>query len=164
MEQLQGRVSSLKAALSDFSDDLLPVIAAGHSVGGRAALCLAGGQPWTRDGRAIAVPTEERVSQLVLFAPSLGWFQPPGALARVYTPITVHAGVSDTITPAVTAELLRAAPATVNIRIHENVGHYDFMTELPPTVAPTVGLDQDAFLRELADYTSADLGAFTLPS
>ncbi|TFC16888.1 hypothetical protein [Cryobacterium glucosi] len=163
-EQLQSRVSSLKAALSDYGNDHLQVIAAGHSVGGWAALCLAGGQPWTRDGQLIAVPTEERVSRLVLFAPTLGWFQAPGALARVHTPIIVHAGTRDTVTPAATAELLGAAPAMVNIRVHENVGHFDFMTELPPTVAPTVGLDHDAFLRELAGYASADLGDLTLPS
>lgn len=67
--QLQERVSSLKTALADCGHDHLPVIAAGHSVGGWADLCVADRQPWTRYGRAIMVPAEERVSRLVLFAP-----------------------------------------------------------------------------------------------
>lgn len=155
-QQLQERVVGLKNALSDYGDTQLPVVAAGHSVGGWAALCLAGGQPWTQDGQEIAVTTEERVSRLVLYAPTVGWFRAPEALAKVRQPIIVHAGASDTITPPTTAELLRTAPAPVSIRVHNNVGHYDFMTELPPGVAPTSGLDRQAFLSELIESVVTD--------
>jgi alpha-beta hydrolase superfamily lysophospholipase len=155
-QQLQERVVGLKKMLSDYGDSHLPVIAAGHSVGGWAALCLAGARPWTQDGQEIAVTTEERASRLVLYAPTVGWFRAPEALAKVRQPIIVHAGANDTITPPATAELLRAAPAPVSIRIHKNVGHYDFMTELPPAVAPTTGLDRQAFLGELIESVVAD--------
>lgn len=156
-EQLLDRVDGLRAALVDHGADDLPVIAAGHSVGAWAAVCLAGGQPWTREGRAIPVVPEERVSRLVLYAPTLGWFRAPGALAHVRRPITAHVGSRDTVTPPGTAELLRTAPAPVSIRTHENVGHHDFMTELPPSIAPTTGLDHAAFLRELAQSAASDL-------
>ena len=155
-QQLQERVVRLKAALSHYSGDHLPVVAAGHSVGGWAALCLAGAQPWTRDGQPIAVPSEARVSRLVLYAPTVGWFRAPDALAQVHQPIIVHAGTSDTITPPASAELLRTAPASVSIRVHDNVGHYDFMSDLPPGIASTAGLDHGAFLRDLAESSSSD--------
>lgn len=158
-QQLQERVVGLKTMLSDYGDDHLPVVAAGHSVGGWAALCLAGGQPWTRDGQAIAVTTEERVSRLVLYAPTVGWFRAPDALAQVHQPIIVHSGANDAITPAATAELLRTAPASVSFRVHENVGHYDFMTELPPGIAPTTGLDHRVFLSELVESAASDLAS-----
>ena len=117
------------------------MVAAGHSVGGWAALCLAGAQPWDRTGRPIPVPAEESVTRLILLAPTVGWFQAPGALAEVEVPISVFAGAKDSITAASTAELLRSAPATVDIHVYENAGHFDFMTDLPPTMTPTPGLD-----------------------
>ena len=101
--------------------------------------------------------TEERVSRLVLYAPTVGWFKAPDALENVHQPITVHVGARDTVTPPATAELLRAAPAVVSIRVHNNVGHFDFMTELPPAIAPTAGLDHGAFLRELTASAASDL-------
>ncbi len=148
-EQLQGRVESLISALADYHHADLPIVASGHSVGGWAALCLAGAQPWSRDGQPIPVAAAQRVTRLVLFAPTVGWFQAPGALSRVEVPIIVHAGENDMVTPADTATLLRAAPGTVSIQVHENVGHYDFMTELPPNMTPTSRLDHAVFLREL---------------
>ncbi|WP_213816718.1 hypothetical protein [Glaciihabitans sp. dw_435] len=162
-EQLQARVSVMKTALSDYGHEHLPVVAAGHSVGGWAALSLAGAQPWTRDGQPIEVATEDRVSRLILFAPTLGWFQAPSALARVRTPMFVHAGTADVMTPAPSAELLRAAPVPLNVRVHENVGHYDFMTELPPSMQPTPGLDHAAFLRELVGNSASDLKDLEVP-
>lgn len=155
-EQLQSRVESLVSALADYHDADLPVVASGHSVGGWAALCLAGAQPWGRDGQPIPVPAVQRVTRLVLFAPPVGWFQAPGALRRVDVPIVVHAGENDVVTPADTAALLRTAPGTVSIRVHENVGHYDFMTELPPNMTPTSGQDHAVFLRELRRLAGTD--------
>ena len=149
-EQLQSRVKVLRSALTEYGDPDLPVIAAGHSVGAWAALCLAGAQPWGRDGRAIAVQSENRVSRLILFAPTVGWFQAPGALDDVFAPMIVHVGTADTVTPSATAELLCTTPSTTMITPHDNVGHYDFMTDLPPNITPTVGLDHDTFLQELS--------------
>lgn len=149
-EHLLERVRSLTSALWEYAHTDLPMVAAGHSEGGWAVLCLAGAQPWDRAGQPIPVPAEERVTRLVLLAPTLGWFQAPGALAEVRVPIDVFAGAKDFITPASTAEILRSAPATVNIHVCQNAGHFDFMTDLPPGIGPTPGLDHARFLHELA--------------
>ncbi|WBM78939.1 hypothetical protein KIV56_10150 [Cryobacterium breve] len=149
-EQLLDRVHGMASALSKYARTDLPVVAAGHSVGGWAALCLAGAHPWDRDGQPIPVHAEERVTRLVLLAPTVGWFQAPGALAEVTAPTDVFVGAKDSITPASTLEILRSAPARVNIHTEENAGHFDFMTDLPPGMTPTSGLDHVTFLHKLA--------------
>jgi hypothetical protein len=68
-------------------------------------------------------------------------------------------GALDTITPAATAEDLRAASVPMTIAIHENVGHHDFMTDLPPRIDPTPGLDREAFLRELSAEIVEECGS-----
>jgi alpha-beta hydrolase superfamily lysophospholipase len=151
--QLQARVDDLRNALADNPDCDLPVSVVGHSVGGWAALCLAGAHPWGRDGKPISVNNEPRVTRLVLFAPTVGWFQAPAALNDVTAPITVHVGAADIITPPATAEVLRTSPAATSITVHPDVGHYDFMSVLPPTIKPTPGLDHHAFLGKLAAST-----------
>ena len=156
-EQLQSRVEALHDSLKDYGDTELPIVATGHSVGAWAALCLAGAQPWGRDGKPIPVRAESRVKSLLLFAPTVGWFQAPGALDNVSVPLVVHTGTADTITPAATAEVLRSAPVDVNITTHENVGHYDFMTQIPPQFTPTAGLNHLAFLHELGAQITATL-------
>lgn len=70
----------------------------------------------------------------------------------------VHVGTADTMTPPETASLLRAAPVEVKITEHPNVGHFDFMSTLPPAVQPTPGLDHPAFLRELTSTIVTQLG------
>lgn len=104
-DQLHERVQTLKDVLPEYTHGDLPVIAVGHSVGGWAALCLAGAQPWDRDGHPLAVPVEERVTRLVLLAPTVGWFRAPGALAEVRVPVSVFAGAKDSVTPSATTEL-----------------------------------------------------------
>lgn len=142
--------------LEEVGDHDLPVIATGHSVGGWAALCLAGAQPWSRDGHPIPVPVDPRVSKVVALAPPLGWFRTPGALERLTVSVTVMMGASDVVTPPDTADILRAAPATVSVRTYDGVGHLDFFSVFPPTVAPTPGLDHPGFLATLAhDFVEA---------
>ncbi|MCM3849757.1 hypothetical protein ND486_26550 [Pseudonocardia sp. DR1-2] len=150
--QLRTRVGLLHDALAAHPDrDTLPVVAVGHSIGGWAALCLAGARPCTRDGAELAVPAEPRVSRLVAIAPPVGWFAAPGALAAVTVPVAVHVGASDTVTPPSSTELLRAAPGPVTVTVHEGVGHFDVaMTELPPGERPAAGLHHRAFLDGLA--------------
>lgn len=155
--QLQARVDDLHRALARGSDVDSPVSVVGHSVGAWAALCLAGAQPWDRDGRPIEVSANPRVARLVLLAPTVGWFAAPGALDHVVAPMHVHVGAADTVTPPGTASLLRSAPAEVDITEYPNVGHFDFMSTLPPHVAPTNGLDHAGFLRELAQTIIAQL-------
>ncbi|MFB2554481.1 alpha/beta fold hydrolase [Herbiconiux liangxiaofengii] len=156
-QQLQARVEDLHRALDEHEDPDSEVTVVGHSVGAWAALCLAGAQPWGMDGKPIEVRANPRVTRLVLLAPTVGWFAAPGALDDVVAPMHVHVGAVDTVTPPRTAEILRAAPAPVDIHEHANVGHFDVMSTLPPTVAPTPGLDHGAFLRELAHTITTQL-------
>ncbi|TIH33899.1 hypothetical protein D4765_13650 [Subtercola vilae] len=88
-----------------------------------------------------------------MFAPSVGWFQAPAALDDITAPITVHVGAADIITPPATAEILRTSPAVTSITVHPNVGHYDFMSVLPPMMKPTPGLDHQTSLDKLAAST-----------
>lgn len=158
--QLRARVEALHGALAAHPDrDALPVVAVGHSIGGWAALCLAGARPRTRDGGPIPVTPEPRLSRVVAIAPPVGWFAAPGALADVTVPVAVHVGAADTVTPPSSTELLRAAPGPVTVTVHERVGHFDVaMTELPPGERPAAGLDHAAFLEGLAAAVVADLG------
>lgn len=119
-------------------------------------MCLAGAQPWSRDGHPIPVPVDSRVSKVVVLAPPLGWFRAPGAVDKLTVPVTVMMGASDVVTPPETADILRAAPAVVSVRTYAGVGHLDFLSTLPPTVVPTPGLDHREFTASLAhDFVEA---------
>jgi alpha-beta hydrolase superfamily lysophospholipase len=98
------------------------------------------------------------VTKVVALAPTVGWFQAPGALDGLRVPVVVLTGAADTVTPAPTAEILRAAPAEVRVHVYEGVGHLDFMSTLPPAVAPTPGLDHEVFITSLAADVVAALG------
>ncbi|UGB36788.1 hypothetical protein LQ938_02830 [Microbacterium sp. cx-55] len=155
-EQMRQRAVGLADSLRELDRQDLPVVAAGHSAGGWAALCLAGAQPWGRNRQPIPVPVEPRVEKVVALAPTVGWFQAPAALDNLRVPVIVLAGGADTVTPPTTAEILRAAPAEVSVHTYEGVGHLDFLSVLPPTVAPTPGLDHGAFTESLAvDFVQA---------
>ncbi|TNC29644.1 alpha/beta hydrolase [Amycolatopsis alkalitolerans] len=155
-DQMLERADGLQTALAAVDRPDLPVVAAGHSAGAWAALCLAGALPCGRDRQPLEVPAEPRVSRLVLLAPTVGWFQGSGALDRVTVPTTVFVGSSDVVTPPSSAELLRAVRGSVEIRSYDGVGHLDFMCDLPPGVQPTAGLDHNAFLDRLAaDFVRA---------
>jgi len=155
-EHVRERAIGLAQVLEEVGHPDLPVIAAGHSVGGWAALCVAGAQPWSRDGRPIPVPVNSRVSAVIALAPPLGWFRAPGALHKLTVPVTVMMGAADVVTPPETADILREAPTVVSVRTYAGVGHFDFLSVLPPTVAPTPGLDHREFTESLAhDFVEA---------
>jgi pimeloyl-ACP methyl ester carboxylesterase len=160
--QLQARVDDLHRALAQDGDVDSVVSVVGHSVGAWAALCLAGAQPWGKDGMPIEVSANPRVTRLVLLAPTVGWFAAPGALDHVGAPMHVHVGAADTVTPPSTASLLRSAPGDVAISEYSNVGHYDFMSTVPPHISPTPDLDHAGFLRELAQKIVAQLESSAL--
>jgi pimeloyl-ACP methyl ester carboxylesterase len=156
-EDLCERPRRLIRALADFGATDLPISAVGHSVGGWAALCLAGAQPWTRDGRRLTVAREPRVTRLVLFAPALGWFRAPGALDAVQASITAFAGSRDTVTPPETLDLLRTARSPVLTRTFDGAGHYDYMDDPPPGIATDSDFDRAGFLDEVSARTVAAL-------
>jgi pimeloyl-ACP methyl ester carboxylesterase len=155
---VRERVVALGAALLKIDRDDLPVVAAGHSLGGCAVLCLAGAKPRNRAGERFDVPSEPRVSRVVVLAPATDWLSGPDALDEVSVPVTVFVGSEDDVTPPESAEVLRAAPAGFDLRTYEGVGHFDFMSPLPSNKVPTPGLDHDAFYERFTEDFIATLG------
>ncbi len=133
-----------------------PVIAIGHSLGGYAVLCLAGGQPCTRSGARIPVVRDARVGALVLMAPACGPFLAPRALAAVTAPILALTAEHDPLTPD--SEVRTALggvpdPAQVTVRMVPNAGHFSFLSPFPqgmhdaqfaPAMDPS-GFDREGF-------------------
>ncbi|MFD4639188.1 alpha/beta hydrolase family protein [Lentzea sp. NPDC058436] len=150
-QDLLARPNGLIEALRGTEGDVTVV---GHSIGGWAALCLAGATPWGRDGRPFDVPREPRVTRLVLLAPAAGWFAGPGALAGVQVPMRVYAGTADTVTPLAQIEVLRTAPGPVDLRVVPGAGHFSFMNTLPPGVQEDPAFDRVRFLDDLAAETA----------
>ncbi|GAA3530203.1 hypothetical protein AFL01nite_00220 [Aeromicrobium flavum] len=154
---LRGRVAALQALLSEIARDELPVVAAGHSLGGFAAVSLAGGRPRDLDGRLIEVPSVPRIAKVVVLAPAAGWFRGPDALTDVTVSVTAFVGSEDDVTPPESAEVLSAALAGLDLRRYEGVGHFDFMAPLPPNKVPVVD-DHDAFYERFTQHFVAALG------
>ncbi|WP_144803198.1 hypothetical protein [Curtobacterium sp. BH-2-1-1] len=155
--QMRERVIGIADALRAIDRDDLPVVAAGHSAGGWAALCLAGAQPRGQNGQRISVPVESRVAKVIAMAPPLGWFRAPHALDRLTAPVTVMSGDADVVTPPETVDVLGAAAAQLTHRTYKGVGHLDFLSALPPGVSPTPGLDHEQFSITLARDFAAEL-------
>ncbi len=187
-QNLLARPRHLQLALDQLQADtqLRPVLRPGvvaligHSLGGYSALALAGGQPVAltaagSDQRAIPVPAaDERVKALVLLAPAVPWYAPPGALARVRVPILLLAGEKDEHTPPQQVELVvKGVPSAtqVTFRVIANAGHFSFLTPFPPhrttpAFAPSQdppGFDRQQFqqvlARQVVDFLRQQLGA-----
>jgi pimeloyl-ACP methyl ester carboxylesterase len=151
--ELLARPAGLVRAVDVWAPPGAAVAVVGHSIGGWAALCLAGATPWGRDRKPFEVPREPRVSRLVLYAPAAGWFAAPGALDAVTVPTLAYAGELDTVTPAGQVLLLKSAPAPVTVRTVPRAGHFSFMNVPPPGMTEDAGFDRDEFLSELAEGT-----------
>jgi predicted dienelactone hydrolase len=132
----------------------------GHSLGGCAALALAGGQPWSRHGTPIPVQPDARFKAAVLMAPASAYYRAPGALAKVAVPLLVLAGEKDDVTPAddirqTLQPVVAAAPC--EFVVVKDAGHYSFITPFPeamrapgfPPSQDPAGFDREQFHREL---------------
>lgn len=150
---LVTRPAGLAEALRRWAAPEAAVTVVGHSIGGWAALCLAGAIPYGRDGIPLDVPREPRVGRLVLYAPATGWFAAPGALDAVTAPMLVFAGDRDTVTPVQQAVLLKQAAAPVDVRVVPGADHFSFMNTRPPGTADPAGFDRETHLRDLAQAT-----------
>lgn len=128
----------------------------GHSMGGYTALALAGGQPWTKQGRQVGVRPDPRIKALVLMAPAAGWYGAPAALDEVDLPILLLVAEKDPITPAPVTDLVRERVADrtkVEYHLIKNAGHFSFLSPWPeemrsPAFPPSVdpdGFDREAF-------------------
>ncbi|MGK3995982.1 alpha/beta hydrolase family protein [Sorangium sp. So ce1024] len=132
----------------------------GHSMGGYAALAVAGAQPWAGLGQRLPRTRDPRVKALVLMSPATSYFVPNDALQDVRVPILLLAAEHDRITPRWQAQLvldLVPDPARVTCTIVENAGHFSFLSPFPasmqsPGFLPGMdppGFDRDAFHRRL---------------
>lgn len=138
----------------------------GHSMGGYAALALAGGTPWYPpeafkpdyqgpEPAIVGVEHDDRVKALVLLAPATAWFAPENALENVDVPMLMLSAEHDPYTPAWHNEIVLKGvrdPAKVTSRCVSNAGHFSFLSPFPPKIKqggalPTV--DPEGFDREL---------------
>lgn len=144
----------------------------GHSMGGYTALAVAGGEPWSEDGKKVAVEADSRIRALVLLAPAAAWYLPQGALRAVVVPILMLIAERDLITPRWHADLVHSGvgnPTQVTCRVVDNAGHFSFLSPFPPHLrssnfAPSIdpqGFDREAFHQrlpaELLTYLDAHL-------
>ena len=143
-----GLVEALREVESDAE-----VTVIGHSIGAWAGLCLAGATPWGRDGEPLEVPRDSRVSRLVLYTPAADWFAAPGALDAVTAPMLVYVGELDSFVPASSVEVLKSAPAEVDLRVVPGAGHFSFVHVPPPGMAEEPGFDRERFLSEMVEET-----------
>lgn len=124
----------------------------GHSIGATILIALAGGEVWMGPGHPLSISPEPRLERLVLLAPATQFFQAPGALDAVRTPLLVWAGTEDVTTPPPQAMFLAESLGTrvpVDVRIRDGAGHFSFMNEPPPQATEPLP-DRNAFLDELA--------------
>ena len=145
------RARRLRLALDAVARPGLPAAGVGHSIGTTLLLALAGGEVWMRPGHRLSIAPDVRLQRLALLAPATDFFQAPGALDAVRTPLLVWAGTKDVITPPSQAELLERAlgpRVPVTLRLIEGAGHFSFMAVPPPGTAEPLA-DRDAFLAAL---------------
>ncbi len=148
---LSLRARRLRLALDAVAPRGASVVGVGHSIGATMLLALAGGRLWLRAGHALDIAPDERLERLALFAPATGFFQAPGALDALRTPIVAWAGTADSITPPTQAEALRevlAPRVPVDVRVVEDAGHFSFMHAPPPQTTEPLA-DREGFLTQL---------------
>lgn len=146
----------------------------GHSLGGCAALALAGGQPWSRTRAMIPVQSDPRFSAAVLMAPATGYYRGPDALKNVASTLLVLAGEKDDVTPS--GEIrqdLRGLPPTVacELVVVRGAGHYSFLSPFPasmrspdfPPAQDPEGFNREQFHAELPGLVESFL-AKSLPA
>jgi pimeloyl-ACP methyl ester carboxylesterase len=162
-EELLTWARRLALSLDAVAREDLPVFGVGHSIGATLLLALAGGQMWLGPDMKLQIPLLARLQRLVLMAPPTGFFQAPGALNSVRTPIMVWAGTEDVMIPVDQLRYLQDELAThipVELKVAAGAGHYSFMNVLPPGVVDPLA-DRDAFLdslnQSIGDYVSMPL-------
>lgn len=132
----------------------------GHSLGGCAALALAGGQPWSRNRAPIPVQPDPRFRAAVLMAPATGYYRGPGALEKVSGTFLVLTGEKDDATPSEEIRQdLRGLPSTVScdLVVVRGAGHYSFLSPFPvsmrspdfPPAQDPEGFNREQFHAEL---------------
>ena len=85
------RARRLRLALESVVRPGVPAAGVGHSIGTTMLLALVGGQVWMRSGQRLSISPVGCIDRLVLLAPATDFFQAPGALDAVRTPILAWA-------------------------------------------------------------------------
>lgn len=150
---LVQRARRLGLALDLVATDGIPAIGVGHSIGAATLLALAGGHLWLGPGARVPIAHDPRLVRLALVAPTTGFFQAPGALDAVTTPVVAWAGSLDTMTPPSHALFVRdtiGARVPVAVNVVEGAGHFTFMNAPPPHVVDPMPA-RDAFLAGLTE-------------
>ena len=117
-------------------------------------------------------PSDGRIKAAVIAAPAFGYSFTDDSLAKIQIPVQLWQAQNDQIVPSPdNAESLRdRLPTTLEYRIVENAGHYDFMPPCSPGLslaapticAPTPGFDRtsfhDKFNQEVVKFFQRTLG------
>ena len=174
---LQNRPRHIRLAIdAAVADDVIgkyvsprSVSVIGHSLGGYAALAVAGGKPsslaWERaDGAAgpFDVEHDARVRALVLLAPATPWFMADGALANVDVPVLMRTGEKDPHADAMHGQIVERGlrdRTRLDHKVIPNAGHFAFVSTYPdalksPAIPPSQdpeGFDRAAYLPILFD-------------
>lgn len=146
----------------------------GHSLGGCAALALAGAQPWSRNRNPIPVQPDPRFKTAVLMAPATGYYRGPGALDKVSGTFLVLAGEKDDVTSADSIrDDLRALPpaASCDLVVISGAGHFSFLSPFPdfmrssdfPPGQDPAGFNREQFHAELPGLIESFLAKNSLP-
>ncbi len=149
-DELILRARRLSLALDAFVQPGSTAVGVGHSIGATTLVALAGAQMWLGPGRCIDIPPDSRLTRIALLAPPTGFFQAPGALDAVGTPILAWVGSADIITPPAQTVWLAHAMSdwqTVDVRVTDGAGHFSFM-DLPPPNTSEPLITKQAFLQE----------------
>lgn len=149
VDDLRVRIGRLERAIAAFAPVGVPLIGAGHSIGGSLLLVLAGATAWTFSRQGVSATAKTHFRHLALFAPTTQFFQGPGALDYVDVAATVWVGMRDDITPPDQALLLKDTIGA-EVRLVEDAGHFTFMDDLPPRVSDSHP-DRRTFLATLSE-------------
>ncbi len=151
-EELMLRARRLSLTLDPFVKPGTIVVGIGHSIGAAMLIALAGGQMWLGPGRRVNISADTRLNRLALLATPTGFFQVPGALDTVKSPITIWVGSEDDITPPSQSEwFIQAMPDSQAVDIHvvAGAGHFSFMDQMPPGVVEPLK-NKQSFLQALS--------------
>ncbi|WP_428239547.1 alpha/beta hydrolase family protein [Gynuella sp.] len=148
--ELTLRARRLSLALDAFSQAGATVAGVGHSIGATTLVALGGGQIWLGPGQPVEITADKRIMRLGLLAPATGFFQAPGALAKVRIPVLAWVGSKDQITPPAQTQWLADTMRdwqTVDVRITNGADHFSFMDQRPPQSVEVLA-NKQAFLQE----------------
>ena len=133
----------------------------GHSMGGYTALALAGGIPYTKEGKRVNTVIDKRIKAIILFAPATAFYNYNNSMDKIKIPILFFSAEKDELTTVEEHKKIinnqLSHNENVEFEIVENAGHFSFLSPFPksmrnsnflPAIDPK-GFDRDKFHIEL---------------